>query len=171
MRPHVWNLRTRRCYARVAVALRALDGRAGVRLVHFSVQGNHLHLVVEAGGALALGRAMRILSIRLSRGLNAMMSTRGRVLEDRYHAHVLETYREARRAVAYVLENFASHAARRGATVPADFVDPFSSAAAVCPDGLPPPVAPPRTWLLAMAERGLLPALPSAREEVAAYAA
>jgi REP element-mobilizing transposase RayT len=172
MRPHVWNLRTGRCYERIAAAIRALAGRADARVVHFSVQGNHLHLLAEADGALALGRAMRVLSIRLSRSLNALMRTRGRVLEGRYHAHVLRTPSETRRALAYVTGNFVSHAARRGQPLPADYVDPFSSAAAIGPDGLPPPVSRSRTWLLEAAEAAAAARLiPPAGEEVAPYAA
>jgi REP element-mobilizing transposase RayT len=168
MRPHVWNLRSRGCYALVATALRAVSERADFRLVHFAVLTDHLHLIVEPDDARALGCAMRILSTRLSLALNALMGTHGRVLEDRYHAHALATPTEARRAVAYVLGNFASHEARRGEPLRAEWVDPFSSAAAVCPDGLPPPVAPARTWLLSTAERaGLRPF--SAGEEVAPY--
>ncbi len=143
------NLRAPRFYAVVAGALRALGTREDFRVVHFSLQTTHLHLIVETDGAAALGNAMRALSIRLSRRLNALLGTRGRVLEDRYHAHALRTPAEVRNAVAYVVGNFASHAERRGEYVPADFVDPYSSAAAVGPDGLPPPVSRPRTWLLA----------------------
>jgi hypothetical protein len=86
--------------------------------------------------------------------MNAMMGRRGRVFEDRYHVHVLKTPAEVRRAVEYVRGNFASHAARRGAPLPAGWVDPYSSAA-----GTAPRVAqgsfwtqaltrPPETWLL-----------------------
>jgi hypothetical protein len=115
---------------------------------------------------------MRALSIGLSRRLNALMGTCGRVLEDRYHAHVLATPAEARNAVAYVLGNFASHAARRGERVEPGFVDPYSSAARLGPDGLPPPVSPPRTWLLASAGRERAPRLAGVvSEEVFTYAA
>jgi REP element-mobilizing transposase RayT len=186
MRSHVWNLRTRRCHARIAAALRGIAGREDVRVVHFSVQGNHVHLLAEAVDALALGRALRIVSIRLSRGLNSLMGTRGRVLEDRYHAHVLRSPEEARRALAYVLDNHAGHQRRRGARVPAGFIDPHASETALGPDGLPPPVSPPRTWLLQAALRGRyerrttaqvgpgLPevaAAPTAGEEPGTYAA
>lgn len=105
---------------------------------------------------------MRALSIRLTLQVNALLGTKGRFLSDRYHAHVLRTPTEARRAVAYVLGNYASHARRRGEAVPDGFVDPCSSAAPIGLDGLPPAVRPPRTWLLAGAV---------AREPEAAYAA
>jgi REP element-mobilizing transposase RayT len=172
MHRRVWNLRMVRCYRAIAAALRRLLVRSDFRVVHFSIQTTHLHLVVEAEGADALGHAMRALSISLSRRLNALMGTRDRVLEDRYHAHVLSTPTEVRHAVSYVVGNFASHARRRGEDVPEGFVDPYSSDAALCPDGLPPPVSPPRTWLLCEAERDRRRTRGSvASEEELAYAA
>ena len=120
---HVWNLRSERSFRIVDAALRGMRARAGFRIVHFSVQGNHLHLVVEAEGERGLANGMRALSIRLARRLNGMMSRRGPVLAARYHAHVLRTPAEVRNAVRYVLGNFASHAARRGERVSPRFVD------------------------------------------------
>ncbi len=130
---HVWNLRSQRSFAIVDRAMAGVRHRPDFRVVHFTVLGNHLHLILEADGSRALATGMRALSIRTARGLNAMMGRKGPVLEDRYDAHVLKTRAEVRNAVRYVLGNFASHAARRGERVRAGFVDPFSSAAATTP--------------------------------------
>jgi len=147
-RDHVWNLRSRRCHAVIAAALRGVLGRPGFRVVHFSLQGNHAHLLVEADDAAALARGMKALSGRIALGLNRLMERRGRVFQDRYHAHVLRTRAEAQRAIAYVLGNFASHARRRGEPLGPAFVDEYSSAAPRGPDGEPPPVSAPECWLL-----------------------
>ena len=128
MADHVWNLRSERSFRIVDAALRAVRARRDFRVVHFSVQGNHVHLIVEAGGTPAMVNGMRALSIRLARRLNAMMGRNGPVFSARYHAHVLKTPAEVRNAVRYVIGNFASHAARRGERVPARYVDRFSSA-------------------------------------------
>ena len=104
--------------------------------------------MVEADDASALARGMRAVSGRVALGLNRLMGRRGRVFTDRYPAHVLRTPDEVRRAIAYVLGNFASHAARRGEAPAAGWVDRYSSAAPRGPDGLPPPVSAPRSWLL-----------------------
>jgi putative transposase len=167
-REGVPSLRCPRFYRVIADGFRAVQRGDQLRVVHFCLMTNHLHLVVEAESADALGRAMRALSIRLSLRLNALLGTRGRVLEGRYRAHALRTPTEARNAVAYVVGNFASHAQRGGAFVPRDFVDPYSSAADRGPDGLPAPVSPPRSWLLATAT---VRAIVLAREPEAAYAA
>ena len=122
--------------------MRGGGDRFAVRVVACSVQGNHIHLLVEAPDRVALGRAMKGLSVRLARGLNRMMKRSGRVLDDRYHAHVLRTPTEVRRAMTYVRDNARKHAAQRGERWPADHVDRYSSAGAKL--GLPAA----RTWLV-----------------------
>src|SRR5712691_10418254 len=125
--PHVWNLRSRRSFRAVGRAFAGGRERDGFRLVHFSVQGNHLHLIVEARDSVRLSRGMQGLAVRIARQLNALMERRGDVFADRYHAHALRSVTEVTRAVAYVLGNFFVHAGRRGeAIVPSP--DPFSSA-------------------------------------------
>ncbi len=165
VRDDVTSLRTRECHGIVAAALRRMLRRPDFRVIHFSIQSNHIHLVIEADGAPALARGMRALSGRIAVGIDRLMKRSGPVfVQDRYHAHVLRSPREVANAVAYVLGNFASHAARRGEDVPPGFVDPFSSAAAYGPDGCRPPVSEPCSWLLRA--RGSI-----AREPEASYAA
>lgn len=162
-RAHVWNLRSRRSYEIIAKALRGVIGRAGFRVEHFSVQGNHLHLIVEADSPEALANGMRAVTGRTALGLNRMMGTRGSVFADRYHAHVLRTPAEVKNALAYVLGNFVSHALRRGERVSAAYVDAYSSAVERGPDGLPPPVSATKSWLLRSAV-AREPVAPCARE-------
>jgi hypothetical protein len=72
--------------------------RFGFRLVHFSVQSNHLHLVAEAGDRHALALGMQGLLIRVAKALNKLWARRGAVFFDRYHARILRTPREVRNA-------------------------------------------------------------------------
>jgi REP element-mobilizing transposase RayT len=102
--------------------------RRGFRLVHYSVQTNHLHLIVEASDARALARAMQGLAVRLARKLNAVFERRGSLFRDRYHAHVLATPREVRNALRYVLNNARRHVDRLRRAGHREWVDPFSSA-------------------------------------------
>jgi REP element-mobilizing transposase RayT len=79
------------------------------RVVQFSVQSNHLHLIVEAEDENALSRGMQGLSIRMAHAVHRALDTRGNVFADRYHAHQLRTPRETRAALLYVLQNWAKH--------------------------------------------------------------
>lgn len=94
-----------------------------MRIVHFAVQHDHIHLVVEAGDKSALSRGIQGLSVRIARALNKLTGRVGKVFEDRYHARVLRTPRQVRNAIAYVLGNARKH----GVRLPSRGVDPCSS--------------------------------------------
>jgi REP element-mobilizing transposase RayT len=102
--------------------------RGGFRLVHYAVQPDHLHLIVEASDKAALSSGMQGLSIRIARQLNGMLGRRGRVIADRYHARQLRTPRETRNALAYVLLQAHRHAAKRTVAMSTPVIDPCSSA-------------------------------------------
>jgi putative transposase len=125
---------------------RAVQGRFAMRVVHYSIQGNHLHLVLETDEPSMVARAIQGLAVRLARALNRLASRTGKVFADRYHVHVLATLREAKNAVRYVLENFRHHLRE---DVAPHGADPCSSAAWIAARGWErPPILPPRTWLL-----------------------
>jgi hypothetical protein len=136
-----------RVFAFVERALAAAHKEA-FRVVHFSVQSDHLHLVVEADTAVALVRGMQGLAVRCAKAINRAVGRRGSVWSSRYHAHALRTPTEARRGLVYVLLNFRKHLRAAAG------LDPRSSGAWFTgwrrPGPTPPgvcPVLPPRTWL------------------------
>ena len=135
-RPDVPALRKRAVMVALRQALRAGGLRGNFRLVHYSVQGNHLHLVVEAHDKVALSRGMQGLAIRIARAVNRAAGRKGRVFADHYFARELKTPAEVRRAVRYVLDNHLHHRAPGVLQT-----DPCASAA---------PLAGPRTWLLSV---------------------
>src|SRR5262249_59717460 len=77
MRKGVWNLRSRRCFTALSRAFWGGANRFGFRLVHFSVQGNHIHMLVEAEDQRALSRGMNGLNVRIARSLNRVMQRQG----------------------------------------------------------------------------------------------
>src|SRR5262245_56695214 len=90
--------RTIRCLrsARVFPAVRrafAVASRGGFRLLHFSVQDDHVHLLVEATDKETLSRGLRGLAIRVARTVNGTLGRRGAVWADRFHARTLTTPR------------------------------------------------------------------------------
>jgi REP element-mobilizing transposase RayT len=130
----------------------------GFRIVHFSVQRDHVHLIVEAHDRVALARGMQGLAVRAARGINRALRRGGAAWGDRYHARELKTPREVRNAIAYVLLNRRKHEpTARG-------IDPCSSGAWFIgwrerqPISDDSPVAAPRTWLASVGWRrcGLL---------------
>jgi len=109
MRAGVWNLRSRRCFTALQTAFWGGANRFGFRLVHYSVQGNHIHLLVEAQDEKSLSKGMTGLGTRVARRLNRVMQRAGKVLDDRYHGRILRTPTEVRRVRAYLLQNAQKH--------------------------------------------------------------
>jgi putative transposase len=95
------------------------------RIVHYSVQYDHMHLIVEASDKAALSAGMRSIVIRIARSVNALVERRGVFWADRWHGRALTSPRQVRTALRYVLANYRKHA-RHGL---APGIDPFSSGA------------------------------------------
>ena len=124
-----WNLRSQRGLAPIRRALALARKREGFRVVAFSVQHDHLHLVTEACDRVRLSNALRALVSRIARGLNLAMRTRGPRVADRYHEHILKTPTEVLNVLRYVLGNRALHRARLGRAPDHGELDPYSSLA------------------------------------------
>ena len=142
VRDEAARLRSRALCRVVLQAIGAVREREGFRIVHFTVQRNHVHLLVEASDANALARGIQALSIRIARAVNRVLERQGKVFADRYHAHTLRSPTETANAIAYVLGNSHIHAGRRGQSIREDAIDPLSSAANR------QLVTQPHTWLL-----------------------
>ena len=140
VRDEVWNLRSRRCFRALARAFAVGKERFGLRLIHFSVQGNHLHLIVEVVDAASLSRGMQGLCVRVARGLNRLMDRRGVVFADHYHSRILPSPTTLVNAIAYVLGNAAHHYGSGGP-------DPFCSSAYAAAER-ERVLCRPQTWLL-----------------------
>ena len=146
------GLRRQRVLYALEEAFAAAKIRFGMRIVHYSIQGNHLHLIVEADDRASLAKGMQGLAIRLARAINRLFARAGHVWGDRYHSHVLRTRREVANALRYVLGNFARHARQSGNEV-ARFADAFSSVRFLGFTDPDAPVASPRTWLFRLGWR------------------
>ena len=169
----VGRLRKRDIYRavqRASVTSAGYSRSAGrCRICHISIQGNHIHLLVEADNKEALSRGMQGFEISCAKRINAALTERtgvkrrGSVFADRYHARALRTPREVRNCLGYVLNNWRHHGEDKAPFAKTWKVDPFSSGA-LFPDWkeledspffwpLPPTYQPlivfrPRTWLL-----------------------
>jgi putative transposase len=103
------SLRSARRFAVIRRSFAAARGRFGMRLVEFSVLGNHLHLIVEADSSESLTKGMQGLCIRLAKALNNALARSGPLFADHYHSRLLRSPTELARAIAYVLNNAAHH--------------------------------------------------------------
>ena len=122
--PMVASLRTRAMYRAIRWATLAVARRDTFRIIHMSIQRDHLHLIVEADDRIALARGMQAFQSSAAQHINRALGRRGQVFADRYHPHILRTPREVRHAIAYVLGNWRKHREDRGRTWK---LDPFAS--------------------------------------------
>ena len=100
--------------------------RPDFHIVEYSVQDNHLHLIVEADSRDALARGMKSFSVRANRLFNSALGRgRGRVWGDRYHRRDLKSPRQVRHALVYCLNNYKKHL---GISRGQSRIDPYSSA-------------------------------------------
>jgi putative transposase len=153
------SLRTVKLVRALERSLAAACERGRFRLVHYSIQNDHVHALVEATSQHDLACGMKSIAARLARAVNRIFGLCGRVLADRYHLHVLRTPREVRNALAYILLNARRHFAKKlgRRPLPRPAIDPASSGRFFSgwnqrfqpeSDLTTMPVSPPHTWLL-----------------------
>jgi REP element-mobilizing transposase RayT len=166
----VSSLRRRDMYSQLREATIVTAKREDFRIVHISIQSNHVHLIVEAEHKAALSRGMQGFSISAARRVNSTITERtgvrrtGKVIADRFHARPLTSPRAVRHALAYVLNNYRRHGEDRVGVARTWKADPFSSGPVffgwkelegspflwpLRPTYHPLIVLRPRTWLLA----------------------
>lgn len=110
---HIRNKDSLRLLKRAIINARA----KGLRVIHFSMQSNHIHIIVESSENKTLTKGMRSLTVTFAKGLK-----RGKVQTERFHLHVLKSVKEAKNAIRYVLFNQQKHEARK-----ASRLDEYSS--------------------------------------------
>jgi REP element-mobilizing transposase RayT len=167
----VRGLRRRKVYHAFREAtLVAARNAERFRIIHVSIQQTHVHMLVEADGRVALAKGMQGFLISAAKQINRALvdaedkPRRGRVFRDRYFAEIIRVPKQARHALAYVLNNWRKHEADRGEKSSTWLVDPFSTGALfsgwtqlagkhvmwpIREDWLAMFVWLPRTWLLA----------------------
>jgi REP element-mobilizing transposase RayT len=89
------------------------------QIAHFSIQSNHIHLILEAEDGPTLAKETRHKNgirsgvsgflISFAKRLNRVLGRTGAIWHDRYHRRDLETPTEVRNALRYVLCNFRHH--------------------------------------------------------------
>jgi REP element-mobilizing transposase RayT len=161
----VRRMRRMDAYKALRKALLVVLARTDFRVVHQSIQANHVHLLVEAENATALARGMQAFQTSAARQLNKVdvddtgKARTGQVFVDRYHMEVVTTPTHARHTLAYVLNNWRRHKEDRAPGTRTWSLDKYSSAISfpgwaercewlVPEDYDPLPVSTPQSWLL-----------------------
>ena len=151
----VGGLRRRRGYHAIRKAIQTTWRRSDFRVVHVSIQREHIHLICEADDKLALGRGMKALQVSAAHHLNAAVSLdrgervsrKGTVFPERYFVQPLKTPRQVRNAIAYVLNNWRRHREDLEGTFHSAQLDPYASGVLFDGWDRPYPFIPPETFV------------------------
>lgn len=122
LRPGLKGLRSTRLHAEFQKCLRKAKIK-GLRVLHYSILNDHLHLYVECSSNKDLASGMNSLGSSFGRCVRKQSGETGKVFRGRYHVRALKTPRENRNALAYVLLNRAKHQKVFA------YYDPYSSGA------------------------------------------
>jgi putative transposase len=125
--------------------------REGFRITHYTVQHDHVHMIVEADDGVTLAAGLKSFAVRAARRVNTrVLRRRGSLWGDRHHRRELRSPRSVRNALVYVMSNHLKHQ-----EWDAGLVDPCSSGPwfegwmqNVERPPHPPPVERAQTWLL-----------------------
>lgn len=113
--------------------------KKGLRILHYSVQSNHIHFIIEADNNEILSNGMRSLTVTLVKGID-----KGKIQLDYYHLHILRSRMETWNAVRYVVFNEQKHTGQRK-------IDSYSSVSKILKlkfDYCVTPLDNPKSWLL-----------------------
>lgn len=123
------NLRSRKGAAIVKHAMQGVQGK-DLRILHFAILSNHIHLLCEGDNSQALYRAMKSFCSRM--GLHNRAWAQKNVIQNldkkgygifrgRYDVKVLKSPRQVKNALRYVLLNPSKHFSKN------PYIDQFTS--------------------------------------------
>ena len=119
-------------------------------MIHFSIQQDHGHFIVEGDEARRARGGVHGLAIRLALAVNRVLGRKGKVVGDRYHARPLTTPRQMRTSMVYVLLNFRKHLRAPACIDPRSSGPHFSGWQAIpaaTATNVAPATVPPDTWM------------------------
>ncbi|MFA6238606.1 MAG: transposase [Bacteriovorax sp.] len=81
----------------------------GLRVIHYTLEYDHVHLLIETESNVLLGKGMQSFGISFSKGINKIKGLKGQVFKTRYHFRKLKTPAEIKNAINYILGNSVKH--------------------------------------------------------------
>ena len=108
-RPGLPSFRAQRIAMLVWLQMRRLNDER-FQIVHFSIQKDHVHLIVEANDRETIIRKMQGFMISFAKRLNLLLGRkRGKVWSDRYFRRDVTGSRDMHNVLAYVFGNAKKH--------------------------------------------------------------
>ncbi|MGZ3787896.1 MAG: transposase [Bacteriovorax sp.] len=83
--------------------------RQGLKVIHYSLEYDHVHLLIEAENNHVLGKGMQAFGVTLSKAINRMRKLKGGVYKHRYHFRKISGARELKNVMNYIFTNGLKH--------------------------------------------------------------
>ena len=81
----------------------------GLRIIHFSLEHDHVHLYAESDSNVILTKSMKALGVSFAKRLNNFFKSRGQVYKTRFHLRILRSASEVKNVINYILKNGIKH--------------------------------------------------------------
>lgn len=93
----------------------------GIRVIHYTLEYNHVHLLVEAHCHTVMHRGMQAFGISFSKAINKIKQCGGTVYKHRHHIKKITSALQLKNVLTYIFHNGVHH--KRSTTL----LDPFNS--------------------------------------------
>lgn len=81
----------------------------GLRIIHYSLEHDHIHLYAESADNLILAKSMKAFGVSLVKKINRHFKSKGTCYKTRYHLRVLRSASEVKNVINYILKNGIKH--------------------------------------------------------------
>lgn len=88
--------------------------KMGLRVIHFTLEYDHIHLLIEAENNHLLGKGMQSFGVTLSKAINKLKKTSGQVYRHRYHFRKITSARQLKNVMNYIFRNGLKHGTSAG---------------------------------------------------------
>ena len=80
-----------------------------LKVIHYTLEFNHIHLLVEAYNQEQLSNCMQSFGVTLAKMINKVKFKKGRVYKHRYHLRRLSSVMELKNVLKYIFNNGIKH--------------------------------------------------------------
>jgi REP element-mobilizing transposase RayT len=95
--------------------------KMGLRVIHYSLEYDHVHLLIEAENNFILGKGMQSFGVTFSKALNRLRKIKGTVYKHRYHYRKIVGARQLKNVLNYIFNNGIKHKTAKS------LINPFNS--------------------------------------------
>jgi len=83
--------------------------RFNLKIIHYSLEFDHVHLLIEAENNIILGKGMQSFGVTFSKAINRHRNVSGQVYKHRYHFRKITSAKQLKNVMNYIFKNGVKH--------------------------------------------------------------